>query len=105
MTSPDGGITLKRTSPAQRQQFLHKANYHPASYDVFVDGERVGRLEGYSHPRLSDAAYGHHLVLADGSMPPGSFSPRGEGRKRLEKAIREHLEGARRDGPDPGPAP
>lgn len=32
----------------------------PASYDIMVNGEKVGELWGYANTRLADGGSGHH---------------------------------------------
>jgi len=77
-------VTLKKTAPAD----TYGAKYMPASYDVMVDGRKVGELVGRSQGRNGND-YWHDLRDLRGEDLAGAFEVRGSRREALDAAALE----------------
>lgn len=82
-------ITLKKTAPARVGHYGSKGKrmVTPASYDIFLDGVKVGDMWGYCNTRLSDGDCGQIAKVFGVKLTYAGF--RGTERKHMEEEITE----------------
>jgi len=87
-------ITLKKTHDASTTSFGSRGvrGYTPASYDIHVDGEKVGTITGGCHSRLACKS-GYQTAKVKGKTL-FNVGVRGSERQRMEQEIRRVLEKA-----------
>ncbi len=80
-------ITLKKTGAPKVGHYGAKGKrmVTPASYDIFLNGEKVGELWGYSDTRLSDGGSGHKGKAFGVTL--SNAGVRGAERERMEAEI------------------
>ncbi len=80
-------ITLKKTQNSRRELYLKRgAMTTPASYDIYLDGKKVGTLTGYCETRLRDSG-ACYRAEAFGQKLRGPVGARGVWRKTMETEI------------------
>lgn len=82
-------VTLKKTGTPRVGHYGAKARrmVTPASYDIFLNGVKVGELWGYCDTRLTDGGCGHKgKAFGVALSSPGI---RGSARKNMESEIAE----------------
>jgi len=85
-------VKLKKTNDAVTRYTGSDAQreYTPASYDVFVDGVKVGELRGWCWGRIQGNPSGHKFIKLNHERVNISVGPRGIYREFLnEVAIQE----------------
>lgn len=83
-------ITLKKTSTARSQSMASgRRCYFPANYDIYVDGEKMGEMIGFTQTRLRDGGHGHKANIKGQRLTWAGT--RGDERTRMEAEIRAIL--------------
>lgn len=85
-------VVLKKTREASPKNL--SGRYLPASYDVYVDGIKVGSLEGRSPGRGPNRPF-HEMRALNGKPVSGSVGVRGRDRLHLDTLAIQLLEAIR----------